>query len=528
MSRPHNTNEERRARIVELMEDDELTPFEIDSIIMEEFDCTRDAARKARKRVQATGVDPHQKVENVGDEKDSVEMNLEDRQYEFKFYTRSVVGSGYELEDEFDIPFDQMQEYVELYVNQGGNKTRKQVCTYAWAKHKRQLTHDYIRRIFKVIDVQKSTTPFAPHMHEENTHEENVRSWHAKDEALLELQFYAQQPKKNRALLKKKIAELNSIKDFIVATVEEAEFSGIPECNLDFQNRFFETKLDDAAYQTVTMLSDWHIGLEVNEWYNEFNADIAKLRIDEMLEHQFQYAQNNKGRILRDNIAMLGDFSDGFHGDMHPDQHLEQGLRGYQQAAYTADLLAYYVIQHSKIFGKQGRVWATPGNHDRTAAHRAGDPQRIAGLLVYDVARYKAACAGAKDASQWLIGHERPMIEAIVDNYLVLMGHGDKTPKQIRNTAWPRLRAGMHILMLSGHLHTVQLTGTFDANFSHFQNGAMCGSTSYSVDNLGYHQYPAQMMLELHDNGVIPRPIFLKSHGCEDYLLMYPEADVES
>jgi hypothetical protein len=509
----HNTNSDRRARIVELLEEmddpnSKLNEFyDLDSIIMEEFNCSRDAARKARKRVMVTGVSKSGKVENDGEEKDNVEMNFDTRQYEFEFKRR--IDGVVQVEARFDIPFDQVTEYVIWYVRQGLNMTRKEVCRDAYIKHRRKLTHDYCRRMFRTLDVQKGTTPIAPHQYEEETKEELLESWHGRDEAIMEAKYYATEQRRLKQRLAAKTKELANIKDTIVAMVEEAEFTGLP--NLDFENRYFELDGEsDALIDVFTLASDWHYGLSLNEWFNEFNPEIARLRVEEMLEKTYEFHRHNKERIRHNHNAFLGDMLDGVMSDMHGDQHMEQSVFGARQAVECADLMAAYTNGMIKIFGDGGDNYAIVGNHDRVTKNAKQDQWRVMGVMTYMLAQEKSA-----STKPWVIAMDRPVIEVQKGKYMFLLGHGDKTPRDIRKMCGPRLRSGLHIVAFTGHKHSVQLSGVYDSNFTHIQNGALCGSTSYSLDQLGYHQFPAQVICEIGKDGIVPRPIFLTDHGCE-------------
>jgi hypothetical protein len=505
----HNTNTDRRERIIELRDEEELTPFDIDTIIMEEFDCSRDAARSARKRLNMSQLGKD-KVENVGDTKDEVRKNFETREYDFTFY--SGTGSGAYIESKFSIPFDEMQDYVVHYTYDGHNRTRKQIAEYAFMKYQRPLTHDYVRRVFRCIDIQKGTVPYAPHMYDENTYDELAEMWHGRDEAMVSAKYYAKRTRKQRALLEKKTAELNNIQDFVRACVEEAEFSGLPDLDIEANNSTPLVKMEGGEIYCDLLISDWHYGMEVDAWFNTFNAEIAQLRVEELLDKFADYYSRNKKRIRQVSIPTLGDMVDGVLGDMRPGQHFEQDVHGMYQMVGCADLLAAFYIGMHKITGSHLKeIDQVVGNHGRSSKDNRGDPQRIPEAALYLIAKEKSRL----DHIEWRFNFERPILEFQRGEFHYIMGHGDKKPRKFAQLGVPRARMGKHVIHYCGHLHEVELSGVYNSNFTQVQNGSLCGSDSYAVDQLGYHSTPAQTIAEVSREGVSIKPLFLTEYGSE-------------
>lgn len=111
----------------------------------------------------------------------------------------------------------------------------------------------------------------------------------------------------------------------------------------------------------------------------------------------------------------------------------------------------------------------------------------------------------------WGISHDSPVNEFMFGNHYVILTHGDRMPRKPRDLAWPRISEGHKVVILSGHLHSIQCDGMYDSDVTAIRNASVCGTDVYALDHLGHHSVPAQVIVELTQHGVVPIPIFMES-----------------
>lgn len=87
--------------------------------------------------------------------------------------------------------------------------------------------------------------------------------------------------------------------------------------------------------EAVLLLSDLHIGVECNNFYNKYNSHIASQRLSLLVVNVVDYCQRNK--VQRLNILNLGDM---IHGVIHVNARIEQEFDVINQVKVASELLA--------------------------------------------------------------------------------------------------------------------------------------------------------------------------------------------
>ena len=92
--------------------------------------------------------------------------------------------------------------------------------------------------------------------------------------------------------------------------------------------------------EAVLMVSDWHIGVDCNNFYNTYNFDVAKTRIKKLTVDVINYCKSFK--VQRLNVVNLGDL---IHGKIHKNARIENEFDVVQQVIKAAELLAEMLNQ---------------------------------------------------------------------------------------------------------------------------------------------------------------------------------------
>ena len=111
------------------------------------------------------------------------------------------------------------------------------------------------------------------------------------------------------------------------------------------------------------LLSDWHIGININTPHNYFNTDVALERINKLKEYTIKYCKQNG--IKRLNVCILGDMISGL---IHTNLRLENQENVINQVLICSDMLSQLVNELSKEI-EEIVVHFTIGNHGRVFAN---------------------------------------------------------------------------------------------------------------------------------------------------------------
>lgn len=109
----------------------------------------------------------------------------------------------------------------------------------------------------------------------------------------------------------------------------------------------------------ILMLSDWHYGLEVNNYWNNFNVDILETRVKDIVE-QVKLHTELYG-INKIHIVLNGDF---INGHIHTTLRIMSQMDVIDQVIGVSNLLANTIHEISKTV-ENVNVYSSIGNHSR-------------------------------------------------------------------------------------------------------------------------------------------------------------------
>ena len=160
-------------------------------------------------------------------------------------------------------------------------------------------------------------------------------------------------------------ARIDVLKEFIEDCVKK-----IPETFEYSDSYVFEDYPgydEDENVEAVLMLSDLHIGVECDNFYNKFNSEIALKRLNKLCKDVVDYCQRN--HVYRLNVLNLGDM---IHGIIHVNARLEQQFDVIEQTIKASELIAGFLnniqraapeVIYRSVLDNHSRVIANKNEH---------------------------------------------------------------------------------------------------------------------------------------------------------------------
>jgi len=344
-----------------------------------------------------------------------------------------------------------------------------------------------------IIDAFKIThddTPFLDEDIKENSVDELV------DKAMIQKKkaFFVSFDQKKYADMEKRIKEYDR-KDYLY----NKALSYFNLDSIEAKPRFlFETVRYDNR-EAMLDLSDWHIGMQISTYLNTYNYEIAKQRVDQVINEVKHYCSLFNIRTLV--IAIMGDM---MHGYIHKcDVGAEFDVT--VQLKKVCDLLIYLVESLSKWFNI--RLCNAYGNHARMESNKsnANDKDNLERIIPYIME------IAFNDNPNVLIQENDISDQIIITNvagHIIGAAHGDKdTINSGRNfnLLYDNRIEEVHL----GHRHT--LMSAEEAEIMTYYCRSLCGMDDNSF-NIRKKSKAGQTLRIYNEDGLeITREIIFKS-----------------
>lgn len=139
------------------------------------------------------------------------------------------------------------------------------------------------------------------------------------------------------AVYRKKLrdeARIEVMVDAIKDTIKDLK--ALPQVNyLNTRERLSILKKGNTPNEAVLLLSDLHIGVECDNFYNQYNSKIASKRMSILVANVIDYCQRNS--VQRLNILNLGDC---IHGVIHISARVEQEMDVINQVMTASEIIS--------------------------------------------------------------------------------------------------------------------------------------------------------------------------------------------
>lgn len=118
--------------------------------------------------------------------------------------------------------------------------------------------------------------------------------------------------------------------------------------------------INPVSNEAVLLLSDWHIGANFENFLNSYSVDIAKYRLDKLIDDTIEYCHKlNVGRLY---VLNLGDLVEG---NIHVSVRVASEIDVIEQTMVAAEMLAYTLtrleseiaeVAYGDVLDNHGRI----------------------------------------------------------------------------------------------------------------------------------------------------------------------------
>lgn len=257
-----------------------------------------------------------------------------------------------------------------------------------------------------------------------------------------------------------------------------------------------EEEFEKAAILT---LSDFHFGLEINEFNNVYNSDVFYQRLNKILGKTIEYIQLNKVRTLY--VLGLGDYMSGI---IHTTTRIENRENIVQQVIKVSEALSQMLTELSKFV--EIYYYDVTDNHGRVFPNKDDwENEDNFSLFVrwYLDARFKDN--EYIHIMQNTYSNEIGVVEIFGRNYAFTHGHRDKISNIVQNLSLMTKKFYDAIFMAHCHHYEAnEIHGTYV-----YMNGTLSGTDMYA-NNERKTSNPSQNLFILNSNDGIECQYLIK------------------
>ena len=248
-----------------------------------------------------------------------------------------------------------------------------------------------------------------------------------------------------------------------------------------------------SGNDAVLIASDWHVGLEVENYLNKYNLDICKERVSKLCERTIRYCKLNNVDVLH--CCFLGDL---LSGEIHNILRLQNQLSLSEQLVVTSELVSEFIYSLSKEI-KYVTVHLINGNHDRTIQlkNEALDRDTYLGVIREFV---KLRIKDLSNVAFIDNTHDDEITTMNIKGYKFAAMHGHNINRSKVSYQMNNVLDSMFDYILLGHFHQSEEHMQYKTKV--ITNGSLVGSDMYAK-KLKLHTYPMQKLLMVNkEDGV--------------------------
>ena len=298
--------------------------------------------------------------------------------------------------------------------------------------------------------------------------------------------------------LKKERVKLNDLRTQVNKSLrEQARYEDLLELlKVEIRNLSTEKPLanrinpilDSVIHRNecILVLSDLHYGIEIDNSWNKFNSDIAKDRMNHMVNNTIKY-----GRLHGCNMCHVLITGDLVNNNIHLTSRLSNRENIAMQTVGVSELISEAVYKLSKEF-KYVTLSICDGNHDRIYPNKSDNDYNDS--FIHIIREFiKLRCININNLIIQDNKHGSELIELNVCGKKIIGLHGDKIPAK---SAIPRLTTmfGKVDYVIRGHVHNSSQDSFGDSKL--ITVSSFSGMDEYAK-HLGLSSRPSQKILIL-------------------------------
>lgn len=232
-----------------------------------------------------------------------------------------------------------------------------------------------------------------------------------------------------------------------------------------------EVKVDNTSNkEAVIILSDWHTGSTSDNYWNVFNLEVARERINKLLDKTIEYCLLHKVNTIH--VELLGDLVNGY---LHLGNRVENEEDVVTQIMIASELLANFLneLANNKLNVK---VYSSTGNHGRCSPNlkESLDLENFERLIPWYL---KARISNPKiEFMENEIDDNLIVIRFLNEVIYCVHGHLDKPNVMIDN--WSRMLKEFPTEAHLGHFHSYKEFDEYDMTVT--VNGTLSGVDEFA------------------------------------------------
>ena len=286
--------------------------------------------------------------------------------------------------------------------------------------------------------------------------------------------------------LNRKLREQARREEFIEIITKN--ISSIPPIEFDY----VEKPIIESDNDLICHITDIHAGMEIDNWYNKFDADILKQRLMNYLDQLFAIQKRHNSENC---YVVIGEIMSGL---IHETLRIENNENVIQQFIMVSSILSDVISRISYHFNNV-YVYITPGNHSRVIANKE---HALRGEN-FDILLPHYLKASLQNFYNVYIGDNMKDCEIAmfdVRGNKVMGVHGDRDNPNNVVQRFTMIFGIKPDIVLMGHMHTNSLTTVYDTKV--IQSGCISGCDNYCIDKRLKNR-PEQTVSVVDENGLV-------------------------
>lgn len=241
----------------------------------------------------------------------------------------------------------------------------------------------------------------------------------------------------------------------------------------------------------IISCTDIHAGIEIDNYFNQFNENVLKDRFEQYLQKIFDVQQTHHS----ENAYVI--LSELVSGIIHNELRIENNKNLIEQFLLVINCISDFLTALSYKFNSVS-VFVAPGNHSRISPKKE-DSLKGENIDHFAIPYLQAKLQNFKNIYLFENDIEESVSIFEVRDNLIMCSHGDKdSPKDVVQKFSLFFGAIPDIIYL-GHRHKNGMTKIY--NTTVIESGTMSGTDNYALDSR-LNTAPSQTISVINKNGL--------------------------
>lgn len=279
----------------------------------------------------------------------------------------------------------------------------------------------------------------------------------------------------------RKMARLEHLQEYLKESVETIQPISLP----------IKQVSPATIKEGMVVISDMHLGMQINSQFNVYNKEVAKQRLNKLKERTYQ-------KIIKEDINTLhiASLGDQIHGLIHSTTRITSEENVIEQIISVSEYLKAFVQSFLEM-GIEVKFYNVVGNHSRAVANKndslgtSESFERLITTVLNTAFKEYSNYESIEDTEGFVIVN--------ISGKNVVLAHGDLDRGANAITKLSQLLGIQIHYLITGHVHhhfikehglTVQ-----------YGVGSMCGLDQYAISGR-FSGRPSQLILTFNDSDI--------------------------